>query len=206
MTMHKSMTCLVMTGMLWQGAAVAAGPEMYAGLGVGQSMIDVSGSDLDALAAADGLATTTTVDDNDTAWKIFGGYRVTENIAVEAGYMDYGTITADSIVTAPVAGSIDIDLDITAWHFDVVGILPLNDQFEMFARLGLAIWDVDGSYSAVAGGLGFSGSTDDDGSDFHLGLGASYALMDNFSLRAEWERVNTDDDLDAWTLSAQVGF
>lgn len=145
-------------------------------------------------------------DDSDTAWKIFGGYRLNDNFGVEATYMDYGTITADSVVTAPAAATINLDADTTAWIVDAVGMLPLNDQFGLFGKLGVASWQIDSSASVVVGGTAASISGDDDGNDFHFGVGANYALMGNIGLRAEWERINGDDDLDAWTVGAQMSF
>lgn len=205
---HKSLAGLFVTSLvLGSGAAFAENSGWYAGLGVGQSSVDVSGGEIDADAAAEGLTTTTSsVDDNDTAWKVFGGYRLMENFGIEAAYMDYGTITADSTMTAPVAGVINTDMDTTAWIVDVVGILPVGNGFELFGKLGVAMWDIDASSSGAVGGSVLNTSVDDDGNDFHFGVGASYALTDNLGIRAEWERINGDDDLDAWTLGAQFNF
>lgn len=197
---------LVAGSFLISGAAVAENSGWYAGLGVGQASMDISGGDVDALAAAEGLTTSTSIDDNDTVWKIFAGYRLMENFGVEVAYADGGTITSDSTVTAPTAGSFGIDLDVTAWIIDAVGFIPLGEGFEVFGKLGAAIWDADASFSGVAGGTAFSGDVDDDGSDFHFGVGASYALTDNLGVRAEWERINGDDEMDAWTIGAQYHF
>lgn len=204
---RKSVQGLLMAGAVFaSGAVCAENSGWYAGLGVGQSTMDLSAGDVDALAAAEGLTTTTSVDDSDTAWKIFGGYRLMRNFGIEASYVDYGTITTDSTVTAPVAGTFDIDLDVTAWVIDAVGIVPVADGFELFGKAGIAMWDSEADFSAVAGGSAFSGNVDDDGSDFHFGIGASYTLMDNVAVRAEWERINEDDDLDVWTIGAQMSF
>lgn len=204
MNMQKTLLSVVMMGaLLGQGVAQA---EPYMGLGLGQSMIDFEGSDVDALAAADGLTTSTSVDDGDLAWKLFGGYKLNDNFAVEAAYVDYGTITSDSTVVAPVAGNINIDLDTTAWVFDAVGILPIVDGFDVFGKVGVAAWEYDSSVSAVAGGTAFTGSAEDDGSDFHYGVGAYLMAVDNIGMRLEWERVSADDNLDVWSLGVQYNF
>ena len=207
MNIRKSaLGVLMMSAALGQGAAYAEGPAWYAGLGVGQSMVDIGASDVDALTATESWTSTSSVDDGDTAWKIFGGIRLNANFGVEAAYMDYGTISADSAITAPTTATIGIDMDTTAWIVDAVGIMPLSDQFEIFAKLGAAIWDIDGSVAATFPGGTVNVSADDEGTDFHFGFGANYALMDNIGLRAEWERINGDDDLDAWTVGAQMSF
>lgn len=187
-------------------SANAADSGWYVGLGAGQSSVDVDGGEIDGLLAADSITATTSVDDTDTAWKIFGGYRMNANFGLEAAYMDYGTISADSTVTALSAGVVNVDLDTTAWLLDAVGYLPLGNGFELFGKLGVALWDIEGNFSGSGGESGFSGSADDDGSDFHFGVGAGYALTDNIGIRAEWERITGDADLDAWTISAQIGF
>ncbi len=199
--------------LLGQGAAQA---EPYMGLGLGQSTVDVSGSDIDTLAAADGLTTSFSVDASDTAWKIFGGYKLNENFAVEAAYVGYGTISASSSVSAPLTtpvpgrplpvDSISIDYDASAWIIDAVGILPLVDGFDLFAKAGVAAWEIDKSASALGTGLAFGGSPDADGADFHFGLGASLATGDYIAIRAEWERISADENLDAWTLGMEFRF
>lgn len=82
----SSLGVLMMGAVLGQGVAYAEGPAWYAGLGAGQSMGNTDASDVDALWAAEGLTTTSSVDDTDTAWKIFGGYRLNTNFGIEATY------------------------------------------------------------------------------------------------------------------------
>lgn len=189
------------------GAAHAETHGWYGRLAAGRSTMDIEGSDIDALAAAEGLTTTSSVDDSDTAWKLFGGYRLTTNLGLEAGYAGYGTISTRSTVTAPAAGSFDIDLDVTAWNIDAVGIVPIGGGFELFGKLGVSMWETDASVSGVAAGTAFSGTAGDDGNDVHFGLGASYRLTEAIGIRAEWERIDNDDqDLDAWTFGAQFNF
>lgn len=208
MKTRKAMTfrLVALIAALGMTSANAAGNGWYAGLGVGQSSVDVSGGDVDQLLAQEGITGSTTVDDSDTAWKIFGGYRMNANFGLELAYMDYGTISTDSVITAPSSGTVGIDLDTTAWLLDAVGYLPVGNGFEIFGKVGVAMWNIDGSFSATGGGSSFTGSADDDGNDFHFGVGATYAVTDTIGVRAEWERVNGDDNLDAWTLGAQMSF
>lgn len=201
-----SVSLVALIAAMGMASVNAADSGWYVGLGAGQSSVDVDGGEIDSLLAADGITATTSVDDTDTAWKIFGGYRMNANFGIEAAYMDYGTISADSTVTAPSAGAVNVDLDTAAWLLDAVGYLPLGSGFELFGKLGVALWDSKGDFSGTGGGSSFSGNADDDGSDFHFGVGAGYALTDSIGVRAEWERINGDDDLDAWTISAQMGF
>ena len=177
----------------------------YAGLGIGQSTVDITGSDLDAVY---GGVTATSVDDSDTAWKIFGGKKVMKNFGVEVAYMDYGRLTADSgfnPVPPQLTATIYTHLDTTAWMIDAVGTL-LHEKLELFGKIGLARWNTDTDISATAGITVLVEPFDNDGNDLHFGAGVRYALSGNLGIRAEWERINADKDLDAWTVGAQYGF
>ncbi len=206
MNRRKSpLAVLVACAMLSSSAAFAENSGVwYAGLGVGQSSLDISGSDVDAEYYG---IPTSSVDDNDTAWKIFGGQRLMENFGVEVTYMDYGTLAADSnLPPALGAGTIYTDLDTTAWMIDAVGILPVRESLELFGKLGVASWNTDTDVSAPAGITVLIEPFDNDGNDVHFGVGARYALNGNLGIRAEWERINADSDLDAWTAGAQYDF
>ena len=117
-------------------------------------------------------------------------------LAVEGAYANFGEVSANVVTTAPVAGTANVKLENEAWTLSALGILPLNDQFSLFARLGLNVWNVDVSASGTgSGATGYSGS--EDGTDVVYGLGAAYHLTPNLNLRAEWERYDFDGgDLD----------
>lgn len=129
-----------------------------------------------------------------------------ENIAVEASYVDYGTVSTRSTVTVPGPGTFNIDMDVTAWVIDAVGIMPVGEGFELFGKAGVALWESDANFSAAGAGGAFSGNAGDDGNDFHFGLGAGYALTENLGVRGEWERVNNEDSLDVRSVGAQFTF
>lgn len=161
------------------GNAVAAN-GFYAGVSVGAATVDACGS-----AGALGL---TACDDSDTGWKIFGGYDLTENFALEAAWADLGEMTA----SAPgVSGGIEADGVI----MDIKGTLPLADQFGIFGKVGFIMWEAEGS-GALSG-------LDDDGTDFAYGVGAQYMLNEQFSIIGEWERFDFDSD-DVDLLSAGI--
>jgi OOP family OmpA-OmpF porin len=72
----------------------------YYGINAGQS-----NTDTDAAGTTSGLlpgvnATSTSTDQKDTAYKLFGGYQFNRNMAVEGGYFNLGHNSFDA-VTAP---------------------------------------------------------------------------------------------------------
>lgn len=94
-------------------SVAAVEPHWFAGFGVGRTSTDISESDINSEFAANGITAATDVDDEDTSWRVFGGYRISKYFAAEAGYLDFGTVEADVNISAPVVGSAKIDADVT---------------------------------------------------------------------------------------------
>jgi OmpA-OmpF porin, OOP family len=142
--------------------------------------------------------TITSCEDTDTGWKLFGGYRINRNFAVEGSYIDFGTFTG----TATVGGSsANVSADATAWGIAAVGIFPVGNQFELFGKLGF----VRGESEARVTIGGTSVDLGDEGTELHYGIGAIYNLTRNFGIRAEWENVN-DAELRLLSIGVQYKF
>ena len=132
-----------------------------------------------------------TVDKKDEGWKLFGGYQVNRNFAVEGGYADLGQ--------AAIPGAV---LDTSAWFAHAVGILPINEQFGLFGKLGLAMVETDTT------GIGTLDSTSP-----AFGLGLRYFFTPQFGIRGEWDRFRAPgspftgkSDVDYWSISAVFRF
>lgn len=167
---------------------IAADTGFYVGGSVGRSDYGVGPGDL-------GM-TSGTVDDTDTAYKVFGGYNFTRNFGVEAAYVDLGDLTFSGNVGAtPVSGSADVE----GFNISAVLTAPINERFSVFGKLGAFVWD--GDFSANSTAVSWSGS--DSGTDFSAGLGASYSFNKNLSLRAEYEYFD-DVDTNLWTVGVGV--
>lgn len=150
----------------------------YAGASIGQATID----------ACDGVIN---CDDEDTSWKIFGGWELNRNIALEAAWVDLGEISG-SIGGSAVSAEAD------GWTLAGKGMLPLNEQFGVFGKLGMIMWDVEGG--GAASGL------EDDGTDLMYGLGAQYMFTDQFGIVGEWEWYDIDNDVDVFSIGALIKF
>jgi len=173
----------VLLGMGLAGQAMA-GNGVYVGASVGEASIDACDN-----AGAVGL---TACDENDTGWKIFGGYELTENFAIEAAWADFGEMTA----SAPGA-SAGIEGD--GFIMDAKGTLPLNEQFGVFAKVGFIMWDAEGT--------GVLSGTDDDGTDLAYGFGAQYMFNEQIGILGEWERFDFDgDDVDLLSAGVMMKF
>ena len=159
--------------------ATALAQGAYFGAGIGQSSVDID-CDLDI---------TCTADEEDTGFKLFGGYNFTPNFGLEAFYVDLGEASITG--TDSFLGAARATIEVSGFGLAAVGRLPVADRFEILGKAGLFIWDID---VGVQSGIG-SGSLSDDGTDLMLGLGGGYKLTENLSLQAEWERfLDVGDD------------
>jgi OOP family OmpA-OmpF porin len=154
-----------------------AGGNFYGGVSVGLSEADGLCSDLFPLGAD-------SCDDEDTAWKILGGYHITERIGVELFYADFGKFDGSgSFEEFSATGSVEAD------GFGLSGVYtyPVNERFGIFGKAGVFRWEAEWSASKSDSFGSVSDSGNDGRLDLTFGAGAEYALTEDFSLRAEWE-------------------
>lgn len=117
-------------------------------------------------------------DASSTAFKLIGGWRFLDWLAVEADYVDLGS--GDDTIE-----DTRIETDVTGVTASVVGFLPIG-PVDLFARGGVMYWDA----KVDADAFDLSGS--EDGTDFTWGVGAQFRVW-SLSLRAEYERFEIDD-------------
>jgi OOP family OmpA-OmpF porin len=128
-------------------------------------------------------------DSSDTALKLYGGYGITPNFAVESGYSRIGKFKSS-------LG----DLRASGLYVDAVGLLPLGNGFTALGRAGLFNGKLDSS---------FAGS--DRGTSLKIGAGVQYDLASNIGVRGEWERyrfdaLNTKTNADVYSVGLNYKF
>jgi OOP family OmpA-OmpF porin len=115
-------------------------------------------------------------DADSTGYKLIGGWRFLDWLAVEANWVDLGT-GDDRVFGEKVETSID------GFTGSVVGFLPVG-PVDLMARAGVYAWD---------GNIEVSGlDVSDDGTDFTYGIGAQFRVW-SLSVRAEYERFEISD-------------
>jgi opacity protein-like surface antigen len=170
---------------LASGTAAATEPGFYAGVGVGEAMYsDVE--ELNNLCTDYGI--TCTVDDKDTAYKVFAGYQFNNFIALEAAWVDLGTLTAE----ASVGGPATIEADVAGLALHIVPQIPIGDIGSVFGKAGVLIWN--GDAKAAAPSFGLEDSASETGAGLTLGVGAAVNFTDNVTLRVEYERFSLDEE------------
>jgi OmpA-OmpF porin, OOP family len=164
-------------------------PGFYIGAGAGS--VDVEDDD-------------TGFDDGDTGFKVFGGYALSNILAVELSYIDGGT-AEDSFSLNPGTATLDVDTSIV--NLSVLGDLLLTEQFSLFGRLGYAFIDTDVDAVGRLGNLTTRISDSDSSDDFSYGVGAVYRFNEQFEARAEYEGIDVSDgNLSAITASVLFRF
>jgi OOP family OmpA-OmpF porin len=182
---------------LWLGALMAVSQASAQGFYIGGS---VGESDADEGNAIPDLITSGPVDGKDSGMKFFGGYQFNQNLAVELAYVDLGKATySGTFGGSPVTGG---SVKTSGLNASVVGTLPLNPSFSLFAKAGLFTWEAKAR--DTTGGVPFSGK--EDGADLSFGFGGAYNLTKNFSLRAEWEQFEAVDKISLLSVGVAYKF
>jgi OOP family OmpA-OmpF porin len=120
-------------------------------------------------------------------WRLQGGYRFSPNLALEAGYIDFGKVDYQANYSG---GSAQGSLKAGGVDLAALALLPLNDSFTIFGKLGVVDATVKSNLQAGAPADSASGNTSVNSVRPLLGLGATYKLTDNVDLRADYDYVN----------------
>jgi len=167
------------------GAAHAQSSNWYMGGSLGVTRFTFADDSLPISGAANTLLNKD--DESSTGGRVFGGYRFARNFAVEAGLTDFGSFAATRTLI-PATGSAHAELKIVGLHGAAVGILPIDNKFELFGKAGLLFSSTQYTRSA-SGNVGLTGDTTTYHGDasFLLGFGAEFHIDRNFGVRVEYE-------------------
>jgi len=193
-------------------AAQAAGPGWYAGAGGGQMNAKSSAATLTNDLAALGYTVQATMDDTDTGWKVFAGYRFNPYLAIEGGYVDLGKVKSE--IRADVLNPQALVDDVSRVHpfslkgaglWGVAGV-PFGD-FSVFAKAGVVRWSSKASARVIPAGTPLA-SIEDKGTSTAYGVGLGYDFPNSrWSLRGEWEKFNTRrNDPELISMSVMLRF
>jgi len=170
----KVLSCSIVSCVFVASASISHAGG-YVGASIGKADIDIPGFDAGSSIS------------------ISGGYKLNKNFALEASYLDLGE-SEDNI--APV-WIVEID----GINLSAIGILPANGAIDLFAKVGMYMWDVSVSEA------GFGEFYSKDGADLSLGFGASMNLTEQFGLVFEYQKFDVDDeDVSNISLGARFNF
>ena len=164
----------------------------YIGGNIGATQSDFNNDSISNTLAGRGFRVNAmTEDDSSSGYKLFGGYQLNRNFAVEGGYYDLGRFSYNS-TTVPF-GSFGGNTRIKGLNLDLVGTLPLTDRFSVIGRVGAAYARSRSSVSTT-GFVPFNlFETSKNDTYAKVGLGLQYALTEALAVRAELERYRVHD-------------
>jgi opacity protein-like surface antigen len=137
--------------------------------------------------------------DDDTAYKFFGGYRLNKFLGFEVDYINLGKPSG-----AAVPG-FNVDAEVDGFAPYIVGTIPLGKYFEVYGRLGYYFYDATvGQETELDGRVQF----DEESEDLVYGGGIGVNIGQKLNLRFEYERFDLQglDDADSLWLTAAWRF
>ena len=125
---------------------------------------------------------------NKASGKIFAGYNIDKTFAVEGGYTDFGSQSYNYTLNG-ANGHLESD----SHSFYVAGkaTMPVNEQFNVFGKLGVSRNHNSVEATGVAAPYGSSGNKN----ALYASVGGEYALNKNVSLSLEYEHYGKNDNV-----------
>jgi len=183
----KQFTRTIVVLSLFLAASGLHAGETYVGASGGQTSFDVP------------AIGNVSVDDNGSSFKVFGGHRPLEYVGVEGGFRDFGEF-------GETLGVVRVDGEIQGFDVMAVGLLPVGQRFELWAKIGLMYWeaetvvqDPDPVRPPVS---------NDSGVDLGWGVGVGFKIGKPLRVRLEYESFSTDitDELSSITAGLEFRF
>lgn len=170
----------------------------YVGGTGGVAITDASGADLDERLAEEGFpSTSSTLDDHDSAWKAYLGYRFERRFGFEVGYANLGQVSS-RVDTAAIDPDVLLDALADTQPFlgrgpTAAGLVYLLDTklVDVGVRGGAWLWEADVEARTSNGD---KVSIDEDGIDPFYGVFLLLEINDRAALRAEYERYELEGD------------
>jgi len=204
--MSRTTLGLAVLAALTSQFAVADDSGWYAGANVGQSRVNIDNALITSRLAGTGLAATTITNNNrDTGYKLFGGYKINKNFALEAGYFKLGQF--GYVATTVPVGTLSGNIKLQGVNLDAVGILPITEQFSVFGRLGVNYAEARDNFTSTgAVPVPVNPNPRWNEINYKFGAGLQYDFTKALGMRLEAERyhindaVNTRGDVDLYSI------
>ena len=191
--------------------AVADDSGWYGGVNIGQSRAKIDDVRLTSSLLGQGsTATSITDDDRDTGYKLFGGYKINKNFAVEGGYFNLGRF-GFTATTVP-AGTLSGNIRLQGLNLDAVGILPITEKFSAFGRAGLNYAEAKDSFTGTGLVTVLNPKPSARETNYKFGAGLQYDFTESLGMRLEAERYRINDavgnrgDIDLFSIGLVYRF
>lgn len=142
----------------------------------------------------------TSTDDSAVGYHAVFGYRFTRHIAAEISLVQLGKATSRANAELDFGGglqpsTLSFTFNAGGPMISALGILPLNDKFELFGRLGFLLADAKREARIRVGNeRAYLGSAKGNSDEVIFGGGASYHFNQQYSLRLEYLKFDSLGD------------
>jgi len=140
-----------------------------------------------------------TTDSKGTSYGFLAGYRLTQHIAFEGGYLTLGKENYRERASGfffpgegePIAENWDLSLTnrTSGFAISALGILPISYAWEVYARAGVFFGSNALSVFADNGEFRFNSKFTESSTDWLAGAGISVSLAEVYAIRAEFQRI-----------------
>jgi OmpA-OmpF porin, OOP family len=164
------------------GTACAQEQGFYLGASVG-------GTSANACDLAD---FSNSCDADTTNLKVFAGYQINRNFAVEAGYINTlakATVSSTSGQFLSPATPSTADLAARAIDLLLVPSLPLGERASVYGKLG--VYFANTKSNSTSGQPPVTTHSDESNTGLTYGLGFAWSFTRNITARADWQRFNS---------------
>ena len=197
----KTIHVLHLAGLAGLGSLLAAtalpaqaqeGGYYYGGISLGQSKSRIDVDRINAGLLGAGLTPTSmSTDESGTAWKLFGGYQINRNFALEAGYFNLGEFGFTSTTTP--TGTLNGRIKLQGVNLDLVGTLPLTERLSALGRVGVQYADARDTFSGSGAVTVLNPNPSKSDANYKFGAGLQYEVSRSFLVRGEAERYRIND-------------
>lgn len=153
------------------------------------------------------LYTAGTCDADDTAYRLFGGYRMNPNASIEVGYGAVGEVLVNAV---NIAAGVPVSFEATLKALDV-SLIPayhFSDRFGIFGRIGIYRSQLE-----VRGTGATAGATSEHNTGLTWGAGLRFGFGRSIAARAEYQRFSSvggsstgEADIDFMSLGLELAF
>lgn len=181
------------TGAMAQSATFQ--PGFYAGIELGYSQLEnQTNQTASSLVGAFGGAVNVTQDSGIYDGRLFGGYKVIENIDLELGLVQSGTASqnAAGVSRTGVAYTANADISYSGVDYSVLLRPSLSTGFNnLYFRIGGTYYTQKADVSIAGGGATASQNINTSGTGYLLGLGYDIPVSKSVDIRAAYTYVGS---------------
>ncbi len=151
----------------------------------------------------DSATGTTSIDTSGLGGKITGGYKFTEHLGIEAGYVQFQKVDT-KVANAGLVNSAVNNAPLTMEGAVVEGVVTwdVHPSVSLIGKAGEFLWRGE----ATVNGQSLQARRKENGVDLVFGVGTDFRFWDHKILRVEWDHFLTPDEVDLLSVGLGIEF